>query len=423
MKRYSSYKDSGVEWIGEIPRHWDVKKLKYFGSVILGKMLCNEDKGGYSLKLYLRSVNIQSEVVDVSDVKEMWFSENEMDKYRLKKGDLLFNEGGDVGRTCLWNEELEECYIQNSVNMVRVDCSERYILYNSILHHQLGYYNSVVDRVSIPHLTKEKLEIIPFIYPPLHEQQHIVSYLDEKTSIIDTLIQSKQKKITLLKEKRTSLINHIVTKGLNPNVEMKDSGVEWIGEIPIGWELSRIKHLFTEKKSTPNPSLSSGSISFGEVVYKDDESILETTKESYQEVLKGEFLINPLNLNYDLKSLRIGLSKIDVVVSQGYIVLLIEKHQVPEYYKFLLYIFDIKHLKSLGQGVRQTISFTHLKNEQLPLPPLNEQQQIVQFLDEETSLIDKTISIEERKIELLKEYRQSLISDVVTGKICVLEDG
>lgn len=193
-----------------------------------------------------------------------------------------------------------------------------------------------------------------------------------------------------------------------------DSGINWVQEIPNHWSKNKFKFLFNEKKSTPNPSLNSGSISFGEVIYKDDESIPESTKLSYQEVLEGEFLINPLNLNYDLKSLRIGKSKINVVVSQGYIVLQLVSKDNPEYFRFLLRDFDIRHLKSLGSGVRQTISFTHLKSEELPLPPLSEQQQIVSFLDTKTLLIDSLIEKTQRKIELLKENRTSLINEVVT---------
>jgi type I restriction enzyme, S subunit len=194
----------------------------------------------------------------------------------------------------------------------------------------------------------------------------------------------------------------------------KDSGINWVQEIPNHWSKNKFKFLFNEKKSTPNPSLNSGSISFGEVIYKDDESIPESTKLSYQEVLEGEFLINPLNLNYDLKSLRISRSKINVVVSQGYIVLQLVSKDNPEYFRFLLRDFDIRHLKSLGSGVRQTISFTHLKSEELPLPPLSEQQQIVSYLDRKTSQIDSLIEKTQRKIELLNEKRTSLINEVVT---------
>lgn len=194
----------------------------------------------------------------------------------------------------------------------------------------------------------------------------------------------------------------------------KPSKIDWIGEIPTSWEIRKFRFLFSEKKSIQNLYLSSGSISFGKVIYKDDEGIPEERKETYQEVLKGEFLINPLNLNFDLKSLRIGLSEIDVVVSPGYIVLKLNEGLNKGYFKYLLRIFDTQQMKSLGNGVRQTISFKHLSSEELVLPSFQEQNQIVEFLDSKTELIDKLISTKERKITLLKEQRTSLINQVVT---------
>jgi type I restriction enzyme, S subunit len=196
--------------------------------------------------------------------------------------------------------------------------------------------------------------------------------------------------------------------------EFKDSSVVWIGEIPTEWNVKKLKFLFSEKKLINNPQLNSGSISFGKVIYKDDEKILQSTKNSYQEVLDGEFLINPLNLNYDLKSLRIGKSGINVVVSPGYIVLRINEGLYPDYYEYFLRKFDVEHMKSLGQGVRQTISFTQLKEEFLVFPPLSEQKQISNYLDRKTQQIDDLIEKTERKIELLKEQRSSLINQCVT---------
>lgn len=205
-------KDSGVEWIRDIPNHWGRLPLKYFGQVTLGKMLTSEDKGGYKLRPYLRSKNVQVEQVDISDIQQMWFTDSELDKLRLKRGDLLLNEGGDVGRTCIWLNELEECYIQNSVNRVRFDGdNERYFLYLSTLYHSVGYYDSLVNRVSIPHLTKEKLGAIEFLRPPLLEQERIVEYLDGETQKIDSLISKEVVKFNLLKEYRQSVISTVVT--------------------------------------------------------------------------------------------------------------------------------------------------------------------------------------------------------------------
>jgi type I restriction enzyme S subunit len=194
----------------------------------------------------------------------------------------------------------------------------------------------------------------------------------------------------------------------------KESDEAWIAEIPAHWKIRKLKHLFVEKKHRANMALGCGSISFGEVVFKPDEKITEATKASYQEVLAGEFLINPLNLNYDLKSLRIALSEIDVVVSAGYIVLLDKDLLEKRYFKYLLHRYDVAYLKLLGSGVRQTISFTHIANSLLVAPPIEEQKAIVRFLDEKTAKIDEAIAIEERQIALLKERKQIVIQNAVT---------
>ena len=194
----------------------------------------------------------------------------------------------------------------------------------------------------------------------------------------------------------------------------KDSGEYWMGEVPDKWELKKLKHIFQEKKITHNPELNCGSISFGKVVYKDDDKIPLSTKASYQEVLPGEYLINPLNLNYDLISLRIGLSDISAVVSSGYIVLRNKEKLDKHYYKWLLHRYDVAYMKLLGSGVRQTISFNHIANSLLAFPPLTEQTVIARFLDDKTRKIDTAIKQKEKLIALLKERKQILIQQAVT---------
>jgi|SaaInlStandDraft_3_1057020.scaffolds.fasta_scaffold31023_2 type I restriction enzyme S subunit len=201
---------------------------------------------------------------------------------------------------------------------------------------------------------------------------------------------------------------------MNTYSSYKDSGVEWIGDIPSEWDSLKLKYIFSEKPITHNTELNCGSISFGRVVFKDNDKVPISTKKSYQEVLEGEYLINPLNLNYDLKSLRIGLSDIDVVVSSGYIVIKNRIEISKSYYKWLLHIYDILHMKLLGSGVRQTISFNHISNSILTYPPLHEQQQISDYLDYKTLKIDTLIEKTQQKIELLKEQRTSLINTTVT---------
>jgi len=201
---------------------------------------------------------------------------------------------------------------------------------------------------------------------------------------------------------------------VSSELKYKDSGEFWMGQIPEHWDLLKLKHLFHEKKIKHNPELGAGSISFGEVVRKADTSIPESTKASYQEVLKDEFLINPLNLNYDLKSLRIALSEIDVVVSSGYIVLKDHQKINKRFYKYLLHRYDVDYMKLLGSGVRQTINFNHISSSILAYPPLEEQTAIANFLDIKTAEIKRFIQLKEKTIELLKERKTAIINEAVT---------
>lgn len=405
-------KNIGVDWIGSIPSNWKVSRFKH---------LFDEKKSTKTPELNSGSISF-GQVIYKNDES---IPESTKEGYQeVLEGEFLINPLN-------LNYDLKSLRI--ALSRINVVVSQGYFVLKLRDHLHPNYYEYLLRKFDVEHmksLGQGVRQTISFthlkdenlVVPPIEEQKLISRYLNKKTSQVDSLVEKIQKKIEFLKEQRTSLINHYVTKGLDPNVEMKDSGIEWIGEIPSHFELTKLKFIFDEKKSTPNPDLNSGSISFGKVIYKDDEKILESTKNSYQEVLEGEFLLNPLNLNYDLKSLRIGRSRINVVVSQGYIVLkMVESHN-PDYLEYLLRKFDVVHMKSLGQGVRQTISYTHLKDEFLVIPPVKEQEKIVNFLNKETSYIDCLCDIEKKRVLLLTEYRQSLISSVVTGKVRVTED-
>ncbi len=206
-------KNSGVEWIGKIPAHWEIKRIKEIGLIVLGKMLNNVNSEKNFYRSYLKSKNIGWLKVYDSNIEKMYFSAEELKTYRLKKGDILLSEGGEVGKTCSWNEEIEECYIQNSVHKITVykNNSSRYFLYQSFLLGSIKYYDSIVTSVSIKHLTKEKLSRVILIRPPLSEQQAIAKYLDEKTAHIDRIIETINAQIEKLKELRKTLINDVVT--------------------------------------------------------------------------------------------------------------------------------------------------------------------------------------------------------------------
>ncbi|KHN89689.1 restriction endonuclease subunit S [Pectobacterium actinidiae] len=201
---------------------------------------------------------------------------------------------------------------------------------------------------------------------------------------------------------------------MHPYTEYQQSDISWLGKVPKHWTKKKFKYLLNEKTKIQNLELPCGSISFGHVVFKDSERLSEDTKAAYQEVLSGEFLINPLNLNYDLKSLRTALADIDVIVSSGYIVLKSLDVVDKAYLRWLLYLFDVRHMKTLGAGIRQTISFKDIADCAVYIPSDSEQKAIATFLNRETQRIDSLIEEKLNFIKLLKEKRKALISHVVT---------
>jgi type I restriction enzyme, S subunit len=401
-----------LKWIDRIPSHWMLCRVGKFFTERSEKV---DDKNYPPL-----SVTMSGVVNQLSNVAKTNDGEN---RKLVKKNDLVINSRSDrKGSSGIAPRD-------GSVSLINIVLEPHKVHAKFILHLFKSYYfmeeyfrNGKGIHWDLWTTRWEYLKNINIPIPPPQEQKLISQYLDNKTEKIDLLIKKVEKKIELLNEYRATIINEYVTKGLNFHLDSKDSGAGWIGKIPDNWKITKFKYIFNEKKSFKNPNLNSGSISFGKVVYKDDEKILKSTKELYQEVLEGEFLINPLNLNYDLKSLRIAKSKINAVVSQGYIVLRIIEEVNSEYYEYLLRKFDVIHMKSLGHGVRQTISFTHLKDETLVIPPIKEQEKIVIFLKEKTNLIDKLCLAEHNYLKLLSEYRQSLLSSIVSGSFKITED-
>ncbi len=206
-------KDSGIEWLGEIPKHWEYKRLKDLANVVLGKMLQNDDSGSDELKPYLRSFNVQWEKVDLSDVKEMWLSEYEKSQYRLRDNDIVVSEGGEVGRAAIWKNQIEECYIQNSVH--KISCGNKlnpnYLLYHFTLLGKAGVFDMIINKVSIGHLTREKLVTVRLLVPPFGEQNKIANYLEKRTTTIDQLIKNIEAQIEKLQELRKIKIYEAVT--------------------------------------------------------------------------------------------------------------------------------------------------------------------------------------------------------------------
>lgn len=210
-------KPSGIPWLGDVPEGWEVKRLKNIADVVLGKMLTTEAKGHGDFKPYLRSTNVQWLTPDIQDIREMWILNAEKAQLRIRKDDLLVSEGGEVGRTCLWNDEIPECYIQNSVHRITVKPKmlPMFLLHQFFMHGKRGRFNSIVNRVSIAHLTREKLVTVLFAVPPLDQQAAIVCFIEEQIASLDGIIDRAQREIELIQEFRTRLIADVVTGKLD----------------------------------------------------------------------------------------------------------------------------------------------------------------------------------------------------------------
>ena len=262
------------------------------------------------------------------------------------------------------------------------------------------------------------------------EQKQIASFLDRKTEQIDELIHIKERKIELLQEQRTALINQAVTKGLDPNVEMKPSGVEWIGEIPAHWEVRRNRRIFHERddrSTTGKEELLTVSHITGVSPRAEKKNVgmfLAETLEGYKRCAVGNLVINTMWAWMG----ALGVSSFDGIVSPSYNVYELKNSEyVPKYYDYLYQTPNhIKEIIRWSKGIwtsRWRLYPDAFFSIFTITPPFSEQTQIANFLNRKTKQIDELIATEQRKIELLKEYRQSLISEAVTGKIDVRNEG
>lgn len=434
MNRYEAYKNSGVEWIGEIPAGWETTVFSRACSASLGKMLTKEPKTDVSFAApYLKAANLQEDGFALGNLQNMYFEPDEAEQYRLDKGDLLVVEGGSVGLAHVWDGSIDNCYIQNALHRVRPreGFSVQYLKYCFDIARNSGYIDLVCNKATIAHFTKEKLLATPLVVPSLAEQQAIADFLDVKTSEIDGLVADCEREVELLQEYRKAVISEAVTKGLDPNAPMKDSGVEWIGEIPAGWSAVRVDKVALRKSGhTPdktNPDYWNGDIVWVSLAdspklrngrYISNSSSMTTSAGiagSSAEILpKGAVLLS--------RDASVGLTAIagvDLAVSQHFMAYICGVKLNNEFLRFAFLAMH-RELEKLSMGSTiPTIGLPLIRKLSIPLPPREVQGEIVAYLDAKTAEIDSLIDAKRQLVEKLREYRKSLISEAVTGKFKV----
>lgn len=277
--------------------------------------------------------------------------------------------------------------------------------------------------VSYPAIQASILSSIKIPYYDLKQQEAIVAYLDKECDKIGQRIALLERKADAYRRLRRSLINRAVTRGLNPDVLLKPSGNSWIGDIPQHWGFERVEKHFHSKTLYNNAFAYKHAFKFfmGTIVPKDenfDEDEYQDVYEKYTIVEQNDIIINGLNLNYDLKSMRVGKVPYNGIITSAYVVLRpYGKTTNANYFNYLFKAFDNrKFFHGMGKGIRLTLSFNELRYFEIPIPPENEQKAIAAYLDEKCAKIDAIVEKINIQIERLKELKRSLINEVVTGK-------
>ncbi len=421
MERFSSYKDSGVSWIGDIPEHWEVKQLRSFLTLF-------SEKGHGDAQLL--SVTREQGVIerDKEDQEENHnFVPDDLSGYKyIEKGDFAINKmkawQGSYA-VSEYNGIVSPAYFTCKLKGVNKDFFSKAIRSKVYVPFFTQYSKGI--RVGQWDLNPNALKSIPFFLPTPDEQSVIVKYIDDKTSKIDAYVADKEKERELLQELKQKTIADAVTKGLNPDAKMKDSGISWIGEIPEHWETYRFA-IICKSKSICNceeEELLSVYLDRGVIRFSDDSSkrTNPTSKDlsKYQLVEEGDFVLN----NQQAWRGSVGVSRYRGIVSPAYFIFelssIINRNFANYMFRSSAYV-SYYYICSKGIGsIQRNLDWNSLKQQKMAIPPLDEQRAIVYYIEEKCQKIDKLASELQSEIDYLKEYKQRLIADCVTGQVNV----
>lgn len=428
--KYPQYKKTNLEWLEDIPFDWDYGGLtKYLDNIVdyRGKTPEKVEEGVF----LVTAKNIKNGKVDYSLSQEFVKLEEYEEIMRRglpEIGDVLFTTEAPLGEVA-------------NVDRIDIALAQRIIKFRGIENVLDNYYlkywiqsqgfqsnlKTFATGSTAAGIKASKLSSLKVLLPPYSEQKQIVLFLDNKVHELDALIAQKEQMISLLEEKRQSMITEAVTKGLNPNVKMKDSGVKWIGEVPLNWKVKPLYTIYKENKTKNKDNLVSNvlSLSYGKIKQRDIESnygLLPDSFETYQIVEKDYLILRLTDLQNDKRSLRVGLVNEKGIITSAYIGLKKSPILNSRYAYYLLHSYDLaKVFYGLGSGVRQSIGYAELKKLPILIPDLEEQNALVEYLDNMNSQTEDIIEDLKKQIQNLKAYRQSLIYEAVTGKIDVRE--
>lgn len=420
-------KDSGIEWIGEIPEGWEISKVSYFYEVQLGKMLQPQKKSETDTEeLYLCAANVGKNSLSLDTLKTMWFSQTEKHQFDLKEGDLLVVEGGDVASCAIIETPVRNLFFQNALHRVRPLHNESvaFLRYWLMTAKSYGYIDLICNKATIAHFSKEKFIALPIPVIPQDIQSKIVSFLDLECKQIDDLLSKSRSSIEEYKKLKQAVITQAVTKGVRGEREMKDSGVEWVGEIPAEWSVQRIKTIFSirnERNYLPLEQVNLISLytDKGVVQYCDIEKTTgnkASNADGYKKVYPNDMIVNIILCWMG----AIGQSNYAGVTSPAYDVYVPSSKIECKFYHYYFRTLGFSgDCYKNGRGImamRWRTYSDQFRSIKVVVPPLEEQKEIVGYLDAKCAEIDKLIAKKEQLVKELESYKKSLIYEVVTGK-------
>jgi type I restriction enzyme, S subunit len=439
-KRYSKYKDSGIEWIGEIPEGWEVNRLKFLkkGSLMYGANEIGELKSSTNIR-YVRITDFDSNG-DLRNANPKFLDYDIAKEFLLEDGDvLLARSGATVGKSFIYRKKWGKACFAGYLIKFRSNKNifdHNFFYFYAQSKNYWNYVNSVRIQATIENVSADKYSNLPVIVPPIDEQEQIVEFLDKQRKQFNELIAKSKVQVTLLEEKKQATINQVVTKGLDPSVPMKDSGVEWIGEIPKHWEVNRLGY---------NVKFMSG-FAFDSDKFTDDNNginLVRGDNVTEGHIRWGEKTRKWLSMSEDLK--KFVLQENDVLIGMdgskvGKNFAIVTKTDLPALLvqrvarlrclehltqKFVYYLIGNYAFSQYINSVKTNVAIPHMspldiKMFPIPVPSsIIEVNQITNFLQNKITQFDELIAKSKDQITLLEEKKQALITATVTGKIDV----
>jgi type I restriction enzyme S subunit len=429
--RYEKYKDSGFDWIGEIPEHWEVKKIKYvIKKLETGKREINP-KSNDILSIGGEHINFNGkiEIRNSRYVSQEFY--NNFKNGKINKNDILMvKDGATIGKTALVDFDPQNKMLLNE-HVYKI-VADKYYYYYFLSHYfqsNIWKENQSSAQEGITRTTI--LNSFSFFIPSFKEQTAIANYLDRKTAEIDELINKKEQLLKLYEEEKTAIINQAVTKGINPDVKMKDSGIDWLGEIPEHWEVKKLKYVVDINKETLSDKtdgdyqieyIDIGNVEYGKLKERPKKLLFEKAPSRARRVVNsGDTLISTVR-TYLKAILFIENANDNLIASTGFAVIAPSDDFLPDY---LFYILSseivLQNITASSVGVSYpAINASEIGGFYSWFPEKQEQKTIIDFIVIEMNKINTKVEKTKKLIDLLGEYKQSLISEVVTGKIKVV---